>query len=666
MLAACSFQEMTQPPVTESPTSAPLQTLDGTKWTLTFLNGAAPVSSSTITLAFYPESYLEGDAGCNSYGGDYVAENHRFQVPLIHRTQDPCEAPDIMQQEAAFFAVLSKVATYRATEERLEFDDAQGRQTLAFARVHPPSTGTVLPGTKYVLTSLRGQPLLAGTHITLEFGKQSFGGFTGCNDYGGGPDDGKYAATDDGALKLLEFAVTAVGCPGDIMAQEKTYLEALTSAAAYRLSNRRLELQNAAGETILVYAQRAECAEGAASLAGTAWRLASVDGQAPSNAAANTLAFVDDKWYVEHSTCQGYVSSYQTSGNDLSSGFSAWLGQICQDAEDQGVTMLESPSDYCLTQGRLRITTTSGRVFVYDPRPETARPPLEGPTWSLLSFVGQRLVEGEVAPWPDPFPVREGSEITLTLANGIASGSAGCNTYQSTYNRGATITFGPFAVTKKACSTPEGMMTQEQRYLGALHDVTGYRLVGSELWLERDGRPALVFARIVPTPTPTSTSTPLPTNSAIALPTDGPITLPTQTPAPTVLPALTDRPTLTLTPIAVPTSMPAETPAASPTPKVMLSSPLVVDSEAGRLYVSATIDGVQQVAALAATDGHLLTTYAVAGPFAVDGVHGWLYVDRAEAGLTVLDARTGVPHASIALPSRKNERAEHLKDGAEA
>ena len=395
VLAACGLQGATPPSGTEISTSAPLQTLDGTKWTLTFLDGAAPVNSSAVTLAFVPGSYLQGNAGCNFYGVDYIADDHRFQVPLIHRTQDTCAAPGIMQQEAAFFAALYAVAGYSASEERLEFVNAQGQVTLAFARAHPPDTGTVLPGAEYVLTSLRGQPLLAGTHITLEFGKQSFSGFTGCNDYGGGPDSGQYAATDDGVLQLREFAVTAVGCPGDIMAQEKAYLEALTSAAAYRLSDRRLELQNAAGETILVYTQRPECAEGAANLAGTAWRLASVDGQAPSDAAATTLAFVDDRWYVEHSTCQGYVSSYQTSGNDLSSGFSAWLGQICQDAEDQGVTMLESPSDYCLTQGRLRITTTSGRVFVYDPRPETARPLLEGPTWSLLSFLGQRLVDGE-------------------------------------------------------------------------------------------------------------------------------------------------------------------------------------------------------------------------------------------------------------------------------
>lgn len=133
-------------------------------------------------------------------------------------------------------------------------------------------------------------------------------------------------------------------------------------------------------------------------------------------------------------------------------------------------------------------------MFLYEALPDAARPSVEGSIWSLLSFVGQKLVEGEAAPWPDPNPVREGSEITLTLAGGMASGSAGCNTYRATYSRSAAITFGPLTVTKKACPAPEGVMAQEQLYLDALKDVTGYRLVGSELWLESDDGPTLVFA----------------------------------------------------------------------------------------------------------------------------------------------------------------------------
>jgi heat shock protein HslJ len=74
------------------------------------------------------------------------------------------------------------------------------------------------------------------------------------------------------------------------------------------------------------------------------------------------------------------------------------------------------------------------------------------------------------------------------------SGSAGCNTYSAAYTfDGSFFTFETPVATEMACSAPAGVMEQEQRYLGFLKDVTAYRIVGNQLWLETgDGR-ALVF-----------------------------------------------------------------------------------------------------------------------------------------------------------------------------
>ena len=478
--------------VTAVPTAS-LPTLEGTKWVLTFLNGNDPVPGSTIELDFYSENYLQGEAGCNSYGADYTAGGGQFQIPELNRTQSVCDAPEIMQQEAAYFEALTKVAAYRATEERLEFDDALGRTILVFAKVSPPSTGSILPGTRWALTFLRGKALLPGTRINLEFGDQWFSGFDGCNYYGGGADGGAYAATDEGMLKILSLTVTAIGCAEDIMTQEQAYLDAFVNTAAYQVVDDRLELRDATGNTILIYTREAECAEAPANLPGTAWRLVSLDGQAPAQGSSTTLAFLDDIWFVEHSRCAAYISTYQASGHDLRSGFSALLGQVCQDPEGQGVTMLEMPRDACLVQGRLQISTASGQVFVYEPLPETALPTLEGPTWSLLSFVGERQIEGEAAAVPDPVPVLDGTKISISLVGGKARGSAGCNSYLADYAAGTTLTFGPVAATEMACLAPEGVMEQEQRYLATLPAVTGYRIAGNLLWLETGGSTSLVY-----------------------------------------------------------------------------------------------------------------------------------------------------------------------------
>jgi len=76
-----------------------------------------------------------------------------------------------------------------------------------------------------------------------------------CNGYGGGRDSGKYTATGDGTLAIPMIAVTLQLCsePEGIMEQEAAYIEALRSAAAYRVMDDRLEIDNAAGETPLVF-----------------------------------------------------------------------------------------------------------------------------------------------------------------------------------------------------------------------------------------------------------------------------------------------------------------------------------------------------------------------------------------------------------------------------
>lgn len=124
-----------------------------------------------------------------------------------------------------------------------------------------PGVAETLVGTEWVLTSLNGEGLIEGTEINLYFREAFLGGSMTCNRYGGGPDSGKYVATDDGTLTLPQsIAVTVQLCsePEGIMEQEATYIEALRSAASYRVVDDRLEIDNAAGETTLVFVRKCE------------------------------------------------------------------------------------------------------------------------------------------------------------------------------------------------------------------------------------------------------------------------------------------------------------------------------------------------------------------------------------------------------------------------
>jgi heat shock protein HslJ len=128
-----------------------------------------------------------------------------------------------------------------------------------------------LNGTSWVLLSLYGKPPLEGSRITIEFSGGFIRGYAGGNWYksvacGDDVAEGKYKATEDGSLKIPRcMERTLRGCPAPtgvagvplsscpLMDQERAYLRALHSAVAYRLVENRLEIQDAAGETILVF-----------------------------------------------------------------------------------------------------------------------------------------------------------------------------------------------------------------------------------------------------------------------------------------------------------------------------------------------------------------------------------------------------------------------------
>jgi len=113
-----------------------------------------------------------------------------------------------------------------------------------------------LAGTKWELISLNGTNLIEGTVITLEFSEAYLGGEMGCNGYGGTPDGGKYFSKGDGTFELyFPLAVTLQRCakPEGIMEQEAAYIEALKDANHYHITDDLLEINNEAGDTILIF-----------------------------------------------------------------------------------------------------------------------------------------------------------------------------------------------------------------------------------------------------------------------------------------------------------------------------------------------------------------------------------------------------------------------------
>ena len=106
-----------------------------------------------------------------------------------------------------------------------------------------------------------------------------------------------------------------------------------------------------------------------------------------------------------------------------------------------------------------------------------------GVSWTLVTLDGQAPLAG--------------TTITATFSEGGIGGSSGCNSYFGTYTaEGSSLRIEGIGMTEMACLDPAGVMDQEQAYLQALSEVTGYRLGEGQLeMLDSTGAALLVYAR---------------------------------------------------------------------------------------------------------------------------------------------------------------------------
>jgi len=104
---------------------------------------------------------------------------------------------------------------------------------------------------EWTLTSINGQQPLAGSTVTAVFEDGRVGGQAGCNSYGG-----PYSVSGQ-KLAISGLTQTLMACmePAGLMEQESAFLQALSQAAGYSLTGDMLEIQNAAGETILTFSK---------------------------------------------------------------------------------------------------------------------------------------------------------------------------------------------------------------------------------------------------------------------------------------------------------------------------------------------------------------------------------------------------------------------------
>lgn len=338
-----------------------------------------------------------------------------------------------------------------------------------------------LAGTAWTLQTIGGEPLVAGSNITLSFDAETMGGYTGCNNYGG-----PYTAGQAGSLSIAEIAQTEAACsePEGVMPQEAAYTEQLRGATAYQIDGDTLTIQGASAELIYTRQQRTDA--NPAALIGTAWRLAAFNGEPTSE--TFTIAFPADGQMLGRPACRVVAGGYVAEGDSLHFTWQSMVGEACDELSIQEANFTDAltwASYYRLGDGQFEIETERGETLTFEA--EDAAPPLEGTSWELLAFVGPEPMPAAVT---DKVP---GSSVTLAFDDGSAGGSGGCNSYGGSYEQnGSELTFAEMVSTMMACAD-QGVTDQEARYLGELESVTHFVAVGDVLWLGTAEGGALIF-----------------------------------------------------------------------------------------------------------------------------------------------------------------------------
>jgi heat shock protein HslJ len=354
----------TNPP--EQPKEQPVSskdTLAGTSWLLTTLNGQPALKDTIVTLNFM-DGKAAGSDGCNSYTGSYTADGASIKFGQMASTMMACPDP-IMKQAAAYQQALGQAATYKADAAQLTLYDANGKELAAFN-----AQSSDLAGTSWIVTGYNNGKqavvsVMASTELTANFGADGkLSGNSGCNTY-----TSSYQL-EGNKITIGPAATTRMACEPAVMEQETQYLAALQSAATYRIDGSKMEMRTADGALAATF-QKAP--SGSDALAGSAWNVISYNNgkQAVVSVMLNTSITADfgvDGMLTGNGGCNNYAATYQTDGAKISIGPVNSTRMACEqavmDQETQYLAALQSAATYRIDGSKMEMRTADGALAV--------------------------------------------------------------------------------------------------------------------------------------------------------------------------------------------------------------------------------------------------------------------------------------------------------------
>lgn len=107
--------------------------LEGVTWELTAINGNEPIEGTRPTLQF-GNGQVSGNAGCNSFGGEYEIQGDKIGFGALVQTEMFCMEPEgVMDQESTYLGMLGNAVTFEVGGGVLTIVTGPG-ESLTFER----------------------------------------------------------------------------------------------------------------------------------------------------------------------------------------------------------------------------------------------------------------------------------------------------------------------------------------------------------------------------------------------------------------------------------------------------------------------------------------------------------------------------------------------------